>query len=75
MDAWIRDVSRILLRHFLKISANRDDAQEIVQEAFCKWLLHVEVMDGAMPRLGSFASPSICTMTCAAGANGGVRDL
>ncbi len=45
MDVWIRDVSRILLRHLVKIGANRDDAQEIVQEAFYKWLLHVEALD------------------------------
>lgn len=45
MDAWLRDVSRILLRHLIKIGANREDAQEIVQEALYKWLLHVDAVD------------------------------
>ncbi len=46
MDAWIENMSRLLLRHLVKIGANRDDAQEIVQEALYKWFVHVETMDG-----------------------------
>lgn len=44
MTEQIQAVSRILLRHLVKMGATPDDAQDLVQEALVRWLVHLDAV-------------------------------